>query len=373
MKEKSSDSSETFLPQDGDIIFAGAHETPIAFQAGLDAILHPGTDLGGFVVGKSMGRGATARVYEAKDKESGRTVALKIFDPRRSANPEFQKIFLSEAGAMASLDHPNIVRMIRFGVDGPWAYIAMELIDGITLDQLIVAMPLTDKHFRHVIAELSKACTYMHARGLIHGDIKPGNILVTRPGDVKLLDFGIARNVKDFTPVLKQGEEEQEVVFGTRPYMAPELREGKADGDHRIDIFALGVTFYKMFTGILPEEQIRNASEVKASIPKGVDDILKRAMHPDPDNRFTTAKELADALEAIFRERDRKVRNSKVSIDEMSEELVLEPPKPKHISETGFQSIPKKNSNATDWTLISVAVILMIVVAVGVITVMIYL
>lgn len=371
MKEDSSPDSDKFLPKDGDFIFAGAHETPIAFQAGLDAILHPGTDLGGFVVGKTLGRGAAARVYEAKDKESGRLVALKIFDPRRSANPEFQKTFQTEAGALASLDHPNIVRMIRFGVDGPWAYIAMEMIDGITLDQLIVAMPLTDKHFRHVIREMGKAATYMHARGLIHGDIKPGNILVTRPGDVKLLDFGIARNVKDFTD--EEAESDEEFVLGTRPYMAPELFDSTAKVDHQTDIYALGVTFYKMFTGVLPEAPYRGASEIKVSLPKGIDPILAQAMNPSPDKRFMTAKELADALENVFLERDKRFRKSKVSPDEFSEELVLTAPTPKHISETAFRSIREKNKNGLDWTLISIAVILMIIVAVTLIAVLIYL
>ena len=259
--------------------------------------LAPGTRLGGFEIQKLLGRGGMATVYRGTQLSLNRPVAVKVLASRFARNPSFIDRFDREAGALANLSHPNIVNIIDKGVVGTHYFFVMELVDGITLDQLIHSVPLTETHYTHVIGEIGKALSYIHSRGVVHRDIKPSNILVTRQGVVKLSDFGIA-----FLATGGTGEvAKRKATVGTANYMAPEQASNPAAIDDRADIYSLGVTFYKMFTKRLPGKEYKPASQLNPALPRTIDTVLLRALQENPDDRYATVKEFCDALNQSFK------------------------------------------------------------------------
>lgn len=261
----------------------------------LETIVEPGTLINGFEVGRMLGRGGIAAVYEGVQLETGRGVALKILDARFTASPEIVSKFLAEGETLATFDHPNIVKHIAHGSDETFVYIAMGIVSGITLDQLIHAIELRPHHYLHLASEISKGLTRVHAEGVVHGDIKPSNILVTRPGEVKITDFGVAARVASL------GQDRAgNKVYGTAAYMAPELFNKRATVDYRADIYSLGVTFTKVFTGKLPAHPWVPVHRLNPSLPLELDGVLLRALQENPDDRYVTVKEFCDAMAAVF-------------------------------------------------------------------------
>lgn len=281
------------LPTPDGSVSAFRQSTDTSALRALQTIVEPGTEINGFVVDRLLGRGGVAAVYNGREKETGREVALKILDARFTADPELVSRFLAEGDALAKFDHPNIVQHIDHGQDETFAYIAMELIHGITLDQLIHAIKIEPRHVLRLAREISKGLTTIHAAGLVHGDVKPSNILVTRPGDVKISDFGTAA----LSNVARSGATK---VSGTAVYIAPERVDAARPVDYRADIFSLGVTFYKVLTGKTPGDTWTPPTSLNPELPDGVDEVLQRAMDIDPEKRFITVKELCDRLAALF-------------------------------------------------------------------------
>lgn len=298
----------------------------------LQTIVEPGTQIDHFHVGKLLGRGAIAAVYEGTDINTGQQVALKILDARVSGNPEIVARFHKEGETMARFDHPNIVRHISHGHDDEFVYMAMELVNGITLDQLIHAIDMEPHHITHLAREISKGLTTIHAAGLVHGDIKPSNIMVTRDGTVKISDFGTA-------VVSQQSRRGVKNVTGTAVYMAPEVLDASQVVDYRADIFSLGVTFYKVFTRKNPGDPVLPVTELNPELPAALDTILQKAMAPNPDKRFTTAKELGDAIAALF---DENALTTPVSHEEAEE--------PAAAAET--RKAPDQNADRIDWKMV---------------------
>lgn len=264
----------------------------------LETIVEPGTTIDGYEVGRMLGRGGIAAVYEARHLETDQPVALKILDARFTGSAEIVSRFLAEGDTLAGFDHPNIVQYIDHGSDDTFVYVVMELVKGITLDQLGHAIQLGKHHYVHLARELSKGLTRIHAEGMVHGDIKPSNILVTRPGEVKISDFGTASRSVATGGARTSGYK----VSGTSAYMAPELFNPMRNVDYRADIFSLGVTFYKLFTGKLPAQQWLSPAELNPALPEELDGVLLRALQEDPDDRYVTAKEFCDAMAALFDE-----------------------------------------------------------------------
>ncbi|MGI8907593.1 MAG: serine/threonine-protein kinase [Candidatus Sumerlaeaceae bacterium] len=263
-----------------------------------DVTLPPGTKLGGFEIRRVLGRGGMATVYKAVQLSLNRPVAVKLLAPRFASNPVFVERFDREAGALATLNHPNIVNIIDKGAEeGKHFYFVMEYVEGITLDQLMHAVDLTERHYTHLITEISKALTYVHGRGIIHRDIKPSNILVDKPGNVKVSDFGIAHIAEGDAPAERFG---RNATVGTTNYMAPEQAANPGAVDVRADIYSLGVTFYKMFTRQLPVGEWKPPTLLNPNLPRTVDTVLARAVQPDPADRYSTVKEFCDDLVALF-------------------------------------------------------------------------
>lgn len=260
-------------------------------------LLEPGTRLGGFEIGKMLGRGGMSIVYKGIQLSLNRPVAVKVLHPRFSRNSSFIDRFDREAGALASLNHPNIVNIIDRGAAGGRYFFVMEMIQGINLDQLIKAVDLNERQYTHVISEISKALSYVHSKGIVHRDIKPSNVLVNKHGLVKVSDFGIAHIAHgDFAPE-RFGPN---ATVGTANYMAPEQAEDPAAVDKRADIYALGVTFYKMFTRQLPVGAYRGPSILNPSLPRSLDGVLAKAMQANPTDRFASVEEFCNSLLETF-------------------------------------------------------------------------
>jgi CHASE2 domain-containing sensor protein len=290
-------------------------EAPSAAPASGDATNTVVTDargeivrLGRFEIIGEIGSGAMGKIYEGYDPTINRRVAVKtIHASLRTGNTErARQRFLREAQAAGALNHPNIVTIYQADEAGAYSFIAMEFLEGETLEELIKKRaPFSLDEICRVAAPICDALDYAHRNGVVHRDIKPANIMLTRDDVVKVMDFGIAH--VDYSTLTQDG-----AVLGTPSYMSPEQISGdKVDGQS--DIFSLGVIVYEMATGqrpflgdslatisnrILSQTPLR-ASELNTRLSPALDATLAQAMAKDKTKRFAMAKEFAEALEAV--------------------------------------------------------------------------
>jgi beta-lactam-binding protein with PASTA domain/tRNA A-37 threonylcarbamoyl transferase component Bud32 len=253
-----------------------------------------------------IARGGMAEVYRARDRLLDRPVALKVLFPELSVDRSFVERFRREAQAAANLSHPNIVPVFDWGEDSGTYFIVMEFIDGRPLSSILkTAGPLSAERTADVGAHVAAALGYAHKHGVIHRDVKPGNVLITDDGQVKVTDFGIARAINTEESLTQTG-----AVMGTATYFSPEQAEG-IGVDARSDIYSLGVVMFEMATGrppFLGETPVAVASkhvrdhppaprELNPAIPTTFEAIILKSMAKDPAHRYTTAEELrADLL-----------------------------------------------------------------------------
>jgi predicted Ser/Thr protein kinase len=196
-----------------------------------------------------VGQGGMGAVYRAGQRSLGRDVALKVLTVDTSADPSFAERFEREARTLAALSHPGITAVHDFGRRGPYWFFVMEFVDGANLRQMLRAREVGPREALSIVAQVCDALQYAHDHGVVHRDIKPENVLVTRKGQVKLLDFGLAKLVGER---VRDNATQAHSVMGTPHYMAPEQWEKPLTVDHRADIYALGVVFYELLTGELP-------------------------------------------------------------------------------------------------------------------------
>ncbi|WP_377155208.1 protein kinase [Roseateles sp. UC29_93] len=280
----------------------------------------PVRQVGRFQVLDRIGRGGMASVFKAHDPSIGRDVAIKFLHASLCEDEEYHARFLREARASGSLSHPNIVTVHDVGeVDGR-PYMAMELLDGEPLaDLLEPGTPLPIRDTVVMAIQLARALDYAHKRGIVHRDIKPGNIARVRGTlDIKVMDFGIAHMEST------KGEQRTRVgdVLGTPQYMAPEQMNGeKIDG--RSDLFSVGIVLYQMLTGVRPftgdsvvnlalkiaKDDPTPLNKLRPEIPASLRRVVDRCMAKAPDNRFQTGAELADSLVKVLNEIDEEARN----------------------------------------------------------------
>ncbi len=263
-----------------------------------------------------LGRGTGGVVWEAEHVELGRRLALKILAPEHASSPAALERFRREARAVAKLSHPNLVRVLDFGksLDGR-VFLTMDLLVGESLDATLRRGPIAWSEAARIASAVCGALAAAHATGLIHRDIKPQNVMTTPAGEVKLLDFGIARAAAD-APDVRAADPKERVlrgfaILGTPEYMAPEQVAGGAI-DGRSDVYALGCVLYELLTGAPPFQgssvvvmgkQLREtpasprARAPERAIPIAIDEAVGRAMAKDPRHRFPSAVEMAAALE----------------------------------------------------------------------------
>src|ERR671911_1355917 len=255
-----------------------------------------------------VGSGGMAEVYLAHDEVLGRDVALKMLKARYAENEELVERFRREARSAASLSHPHIVPVFDWGESGDGSYyIAMEYLSGGTLkDRITSEGAPPPRTVVEVALQIAEALEAAHARGVIHRDIKPRNILITDSGHMKVADFGIAR-VAEATTLSDLGD-----ILGSAKYMSPEQAMGEPVGPAS-DLYSLGVVLYEMLTGRVPFE-VENLSELPAAhaggppphpreldpkIPEGTDALVMRLLRRDPDDRYASANQLIEDLKRV--------------------------------------------------------------------------
>ena len=272
--------------------------------------------LGRYQIREMIGEGAMASVYQAYDPEIDRTLAIKVLKPHLARVEQYRARFLREARAAGVLSHPNIVTIFDVGVEGDVPYIAMELIDGMTLGDLIRSgREFTVDEVVAIGIELTRALDFAHRKGIVHRDVKPGNVMMIEGrGTVKVTDFGIcqvdSRDGTELTQATRVGD-----VLGTPNYMSPEqVAGGKVDA--RSDLFSVGVVLYRLVTGVLPFEgdsvvtvayKIAQADapaveKLRADVPLSLRRAIDRALKKQPEKRYQSGEEFAQALVAIARE-----------------------------------------------------------------------
>jgi eukaryotic-like serine/threonine-protein kinase len=258
-----------------------------------------------YEVGRLLGAGGMAEVFEGRDRLLARRVAIKVLQAQFVRDPSFLIRFKREAQAAASLSHPNIVGVYDTGSEDGTHFIVMEYVDGRTLKDVIRAEgPLYPERAAEICADVCSALAAAHARGLIHRDIKPGNVMLTPEGKVKVMDFGIARATTSETIT------QTAAVVGTAQYISPEQAQGQTV-DYRSDLYSVGCCLYEMLTGTVPftgatpvaiayrhvREDPTPPRMLNADVPRPLEAITLKAMAKLPDNRYQTAAELHDDLE----------------------------------------------------------------------------
>ena len=271
-----------------------------------------GQSLGRYRILEQLGEGGMATVYKAYDTRLERDVAIKVIRIEKLTLETIGKSlkrFEREAKALAQLQHPNIVRVIDYGEYEHRPYLVMEYIPAGTLKQRL-GKPIPWQSAARFLIPIAHALDYAHRQGIVHRDVKPSNILITKSGEPMLADFGVAKILDDDTVTLDLTG--TSMLVGTPEYMAPEQVTGK-NVDASTDIYAMGIIFYEMITGRKPyqadtplavlfkhaSEPLPRPSQFVPDLPEEVEEVLFKALAKNPKNRYQTGSEFANTLTAI--------------------------------------------------------------------------
>jgi serine/threonine protein kinase len=278
--------------------------------------LNPDTRLGPYEIVAPLGAGGMGEVYRAKDTRLDREVAIKVLPQHLSRSPEFKQRFDREARAISALTHPNICTLHDVGHQDGVDFLVMELLEGETLAQRLLKGPMPMDQVLRCGVEVASALDAAHRSGVVHRDLKPGNIMLTKSG-AKLLDFGLAKSVgvleSDPSAVtVSQPLTGKGTIVGTFQYMAPEQLEGR-EADARTDIFAFGAVLYETATGkrafdghsrpsliaSIMSSYPRPISELQPMTPPALDRLVRKCLAKDPDARWQSSSDVADELRWI--------------------------------------------------------------------------
>ena len=279
------------------------------------------TTLGHYTILSKLGEGGMGEVFLAEDSRLRRKVALKILLPEVAQDPDRLARFLLEARAASALSHPNAAHIYEVGESGGSHYLAMEYIEGETLESRLTGDPLPLAEIVIIAAQVAEALEAAHARGIVHRDIKPANLMIGARGHVTVLDFGLAKFLPESAEVTSGSSQiatqfmtSGGVVMGTVAYMSPEQALGRAV-DPRTDLFSLGVVIYRMATGRLPfagatpqetlarilEGRVEAAARLNYELPEAFDSIVRKCLDKDRDRRYQSARDLQIDLQNLTR------------------------------------------------------------------------
>ena len=276
-----------------------------------------------------LGKGGMGVVYRALDTRLHRPVALKVLSPEFTAHDDRRRRFLQEARTAGSLSHPAIAQIYDVDEEGDVTFIAMELVEGKTVRQLIMDRELDLPGAIEIAIQAAEGLSKAHEKGIVHRDIKSDNLMVTRDGHAKILDFGLAKLVDSgrsggtTAADLRQSMMETiartqaGMVLGTMAYMSPEQARGQ-EMDHRSDIFSFGIVLYEMITGELPFQgtspidtlhaiaftETRPVTTVKANLPSSLHRVVARCLRKQTQDRYQSSTELVNDLKAVQKEID---------------------------------------------------------------------
>jgi len=268
----------------------------------------PGLIRGQYEISRKIGEGGMGTVYEGTDRSLGRRVAIKKMRDELRLNPRDRARFIIEAKTVASLHHANIVDIYAIAEEGEDVYLVFEFVDGKTVHDLVQSQGrLSPADAARLTGAMSSALAYAHSKGVIHRDMKPSNVMLSKKGEVKVMDFGIARMAKDALTRYSMTNN----VVGTPPYMAPEQEQGVVRKES--DVYSLAICAYEMLTGKLPFIGIGagmlmnkiNMSYIPparaiAGLPEALDEVFLKAFQADPELRYRTPQEFSAALDAAL-------------------------------------------------------------------------
>jgi serine/threonine-protein kinase len=270
-----------------------------------------GHQLGNFIIEDLIGEGGMGSVYRARQPAMQRDVALKVIhlDMPQVDSERFQERFTREAELIAGLEHIHIVPVFDYGLADHLAYLAMRLMTGGTLADLIQGQPLSLERAVEVTGQITQALTYAHAKGVIHSDLKPANIMLDDSGNVQLTDFGLAKMISG------RQDASYDHISGTPAYMAPEQLRGEIT-DQRADVYSLGLIVYLMLTGTRPFDapsseivtviyqhlhlQPEPPRKFNPAVPPAVERVVMRALEKQPQDRQASAAEFMAELNAAM-------------------------------------------------------------------------
>jgi len=278
-----------------------------------------GRTLSHYRINAAIGSGGMGEVYRATDTKLGREVALKVLPQKVASDPERLARFQREARAVAALNHPNVVTLYSVEESDGVHFLTMELIEGQPLNALIPAEGLPLERIVDIAGALAEALAAAHEKGIVHRDLKPGNVMVTNEGRVKVLDFGLAKDVgvdiSNDATLSSVGQTQEGIVMGTPGYMSPEQVSGRTI-DHRTDIFSLGVMLHEMATGRRPFEAaswaelmsaiLRDSppllvTDLRADLPADLARVIRRCLEKDPRHRVQTARDVSNEFRDMMR------------------------------------------------------------------------
>lgn len=265
--------------------------------------LEPGDDLAGYKIEALAARGGMGLVYRARQRRPDRIVAIKVIAPELAADPDFRARFEQESATAAEIEHPNVIPVYEVGEDGGLLFISMRFVHGVDLGRLLEETgPMPPERAGNLIAQVADALDAAHARGLIHRDVKPGNIMVAERDHVYLTDFGLTKRATESHGMTRTG-----MFVGTVDYIAPEQVEGR-HVDARADIYALGCVTYQLLTGAVPFPRDSDVAKIFAhvndppprlsGVPEPLAAAVERAMAKHPEDRFASAGDFGRAVVA---------------------------------------------------------------------------
>ena len=272
-----------------------------------------GLTLGHYRITGKVGAGGMGEVYCARDEHLARDVAIKVLPPGTLIDESARKHFRKEALILSQLNHPNVATIHDFDTQQGVDFLVMEFIPGITLSEKVAGRPLPEQEVLRLGVQLAEGLAAAHDRGVVHRDLKPGNLRVASDGRLKILDFGLAKLVGPFSGTEStQSLGESQAVAGTLPYMAPEQLRGQAC-DARADIYSAGAVLYEMATGqrLFPGAQSGElvdaifhreptpAGKVNPNVPLALEALIGKAVDKNPERRQQSARELLTDLEAL--------------------------------------------------------------------------
>lgn len=281
-----------------------------------------GQAIPGYSILGKLGAGAMATVFKARQLSLDRLVAIKVLPRKFSSNPDFIDRFYAEGRAAAQLNHPNIVQAYDVGKAGEFHYFVMEYVEGATVyDQIVQRKRFTEADALDIIIQVAEALEHAHAKGLIHRDVKPKNVMISKEGVVKLADMGLARAISD----REAAEAEAGKAFGTPYYISPEQVRGEVHVDQRADIYSLGATLYHMLTGRVPFEgkdpsdvmrahlrsPLTSPDHINPRLTPDVSEVIEMMMAKRPEDRYQNVSDLLTDLKAV-RKGDKPVHAHKV-------------------------------------------------------------